>query len=60
MAPRPKFALIFSDNPPAADVINEKLVTAGTFAVGENVTFQYFKSQKQPPQEVQGKILKIG
>jgi hypothetical protein len=61
MGRRKHFYLIFSKNPPAADVVREDLIVAMTNPVteGSECTFKWEKS-KDVVENIPGKILKEG
>jgi hypothetical protein len=60
MAPRRDFFLIFSENPPAADVVREDFLVSKE-ATGKCV-FRWVKNVKKDPEgeQVSGKIVRQG
>lgn len=63
--PRHKFALVFSPNPPAADVVGEPLIVEGLFEVGAEVKFRWKKQgdgKKNPIvyETIEGRIVCTG
>ena len=56
--PRLQYGLIYTDDPPAVDILRVDFLT-GELKVGENITFQWYET-KEKSHTIPGKLRAIG